>query len=111
MRNGAHDGSISSLLKAARLRLGLKQQELGEMASLSHATIQRCEKGTLDVSKDTAEAVAPHLRLDPEKLVALAFLETDVKKLKRVYEDYPNVLERLDALNGLKEKLLSELAG
>jgi DNA-binding XRE family transcriptional regulator len=62
------NGSISALLKEARLRKGLKQQELAAKAGCSHATIHRCEKGTLDVSRSIAEAIAPHLGLDKLQL-------------------------------------------
>lgn len=102
--------SISTLLKQARLRKGLRQLELAELAGCSHATVQRCEKGTLDVSKATAEALAPHLDLPQNKLVELAFIETDIAKLKRVYRQYPDILGYLTSINGRKEELIRDLS-
>ncbi|MDP9630368.1 UNVERIFIED_ORG: transcriptional regulator with XRE-family HTH domain [Ensifer adhaerens] len=47
----------SDLLKAARVLLGLKQDELAEQANIARHTLRRLEAGKENVTKNTVEAI------------------------------------------------------
>ena len=52
-------------MRAARLALGLTQEQLGELCGVTHSTIQRVEAGKRDPSKSLMELIAHHLRSHP----------------------------------------------
>lgn len=79
------------LIKEARLRKGLKQQDLAEKAQVSRAVLSRLEQGkSKPVQSDTLDRLLAALdvrpQIDPssgEALRNLARLEQEIKRLER----------------------------
>jgi transcriptional regulator with XRE-family HTH domain len=58
-----------SMLRELRKKIGLTQQELGDLVGTSQPQIKRLEKGQRTLSKEWAERLAPHLGVSAEHLM------------------------------------------
>lgn len=55
-------------LRQWRLRAGLSQENLAELAGISRSTVHNAEKGENDVLPSTLQAIAKALKLKPHEL-------------------------------------------
>jgi DNA-binding XRE family transcriptional regulator len=58
-----------SFMKELRNKVGLSQVELADLAGTSQPQIHKLEVGKLRLSKDWAQRLGPHLRIDPMRLL------------------------------------------
>ena len=79
-----------SLIKEARLRKGLTQEDLAEKAQVSRAVLSKLEQGKKPVQSDTLDRLLAALEVRPqigptsgEALRKLARLEQEIKRLER----------------------------
>jgi transcriptional regulator with XRE-family HTH domain len=78
------------LIKEARLRKGLTQEDLAEKAQVSRAVLSKLEQGKKPVQSDTLDRLLAALEVRPqidptggEALRKLARLEQEIKRLER----------------------------
>lgn len=60
---------VARNLRSLRLRAGLTQAQLAEVADTTDATISRIERGRFEPSQDLLDRLADGLEVDPSELV------------------------------------------
>ena len=68
------EATVSENIKKRRKELGLSQEQLGEMANLSRATINMVENGTADIRLSTLVRIAQALYTSPGNLFAMPWV-------------------------------------
>lgn len=115
MKPKKKETTFGGLLKEARLKMELTQQQLGDMVGVDDSYINRLEKGTRPPTGRILDNIANALQILPEQLFArndkkeietrhAAFLR-DIEELKKYKLD----LEQLTAGHWVIKRLLLEV--